>query len=58
MSGPLCSQVPGPTREAGTQADRALGPGRGNDEEGSCRERIETLMEEMTWGIIRLWDRG
>lgn len=45
MSGPLCSQIPGSSREAGTQADRALRPGWGNDEEGGCGERIGTSMK-------------
>lgn len=37
VPGPLRGQIPGPSREAGTQADRAVRPGRGNDEEGCCR---------------------
>lgn len=40
--GPLRCQIPGPSRAAGTQADRALRPGRGNDEEGISGKRIDT----------------
>lgn len=43
MSGPLRGQIPGPSREAGTQADGAVGPGRGADEESSCGERLNTV---------------
>lgn len=42
VSGPLCGQIPGPSWEAGTQADRALRPGWGVDEESSCGQRIKT----------------
>lgn len=45
MSGSLCSQIPGSSREAGTQADRALCPGWGDDEEGGCGERIGASMK-------------
>lgn len=44
VPGPLRGKIPRPPREAGTQTDRALRPGRGNYEEGSSRERIETLL--------------
>lgn len=44
LSGPLRSQIPGSSREAGTQADRALSPGWGNDEEGGHGEWIKALM--------------
>lgn len=40
--GPLCGQIPGPSWEAGTQADGALRPGWGVDEESSCGQRIKT----------------
>lgn len=46
LLGSLRGQIPGPSREAGTQADGAVGPGRGDDEEGGGRERIETAMKE------------
>lgn len=52
LPGPLRGQIPGPSREAGTQADGALRPGRGSDEEGSCGERIETLMMGAKWSIV------
>jgi len=42
--GPLRGQIPGPPREAGAQAHRALRPGRGDDEEGDRGKRIETLI--------------
>lgn len=45
VSGPLCSQIPGSSREAGTQAHRALRPGWRNDEEGGRGERIVTTMK-------------
>lgn len=45
MSGPLCGQVPGSTREAGPQAHRALRSGRGDDE------------EERYWTIIYIFFR-
>ena len=38
VPGPLRGQVPGPPREAGPQADRALGAGRGSHEESSHRK--------------------
>lgn len=40
VSGPVRGQIPGPSREAGTQADGALCPGRGNDEEGGHGQRL------------------
>lgn len=49
VPGPLCGQIPGPSREAGTQTDRAVGPGRGDDEEGGCGQRVETLQMENKW---------
>lgn len=51
MPGPLRGQIPRPSRKAGTQADRALRPGRGNDEEVGCGQRIETYC-----GGLKLWD--
>lgn len=62
VPGPLRGQIPGPSREAGTQTDRAVRPGRGSDEEGSCGERIETLMKgnkvEHRGGIKKVMGRG
>lgn len=46
VPGPLRGQIPGPSRAAGAQADGALSPGRGDDEEGGRRERIETAMKK------------
>lgn len=63
MSGPLCGQIPGPARETGAEADRALRPGRRNDEEGGFGERIKTFMNGtkrcIWWGggdKKRFWD--
>lgn len=57
VPGSLRGQIPGPPWEAGTQADRALRPGWGNDEEGSSGERIETLTKGRKWSIMgKLWE--
>lgn len=46
VPGPLRVQVPGPSRETGTEAHRALCAGRGNYEESSGGEWIETPIKK------------
>lgn len=45
VPGSLCGKIPGPSWTAGTQTDGALRSGRGSDEEGSRRKRLETSVK-------------